>query len=81
MPPTGLGSPISDLLFSEDGCALYCSNTPLKDLSPLYEIHLSHLNLVGIQVSPADIDSLQKALLNGKIEWDDPAKATTQPTK
>jgi hypothetical protein len=53
------------------------------DLAPLLECKsLKSLNLVGCkQIIPAQVASLQKALPNCKIEWNDPAKATPTNNK
>ena len=57
---------------------LSCHFTPVSDLSPLYEcMNLTSLKITSTKVTPASVAALQKALPNCKIEWDDPAKATT----
>ena len=57
---------------------LVCHNTSVSDLSPLQGCKsLQSLNVGRSKVTPAAVAALQKTLPNCKIEWDDPAKATT----
>ncbi len=57
---------------------LYCSGNPISDLTPLQECkNLKYLMVTRTKVTPAAVAALQNALHNCKIEWDDPAKATT----
>jgi hypothetical protein len=57
---------------------LNCGGTQVSDLSPLEDCkQLEGLKALGTKVTPATVAALQKALPNCKIEWDDPAKATT----
>jgi formylglycine-generating enzyme required for sulfatase activity/serine/threonine protein kinase len=59
------------------------NRTHISDLSPMSHCSsLGKLMLTGCdKVSPAGVAALQKALPNCKIEWNDPAKATTpQPS-
>ena len=52
----------------------------ITDLSPLENCEkLQTLETTGTKVTLVSVAALQKALPNCKIEWDDPAKATTQP--
>ena len=58
--------------------SLSCSNTLVSDLSPLEECKsLKSLTVINnkTKVTPATVASLQKALPNCKIEWDDPSKS------
>jgi len=57
---------------------LSCYNSNVANLSPLERCN--KLETIGIRrtkVTPASVAALQKALPNCKIDWDDPAKATT----
>jgi Leucine-rich repeat (LRR) protein len=55
---------------------LYISNTQVADLSPLQDCKsLKSLSVNKTKVTPAGVASLQKALPNCKIDWDDPAGA------
>lgn len=50
-------------------------NSPLSDLSPLADLkNLKTLFVKKTQVTTADVATLQKALPDCKIEWDDPTK-------
>jgi len=50
----------------------------LFDLSPLHDcINLKSLDVTRTQVVSTEVAALQAKLPNCKIEWDDPAKATT----
>jgi serine/threonine protein kinase/Leucine-rich repeat (LRR) protein len=54
---------------------LSCNRTKVSDLSPLEDCKsLNALNAKATEVTAAQVAALQKALLNCKIEWDDPAK-------
>jgi serine/threonine-protein kinase len=55
-----------------------CGVTGVSDLSPLGGCKgLKTLSVPRTKVTPASVASLQKALPNCKIEWDDPAKPKT----
>jgi len=57
---------------------LNCGFTSVADLTPLLQCEsLANLHVPRTKVTPAAVAALQKALPNCKIEWDDPAKATT----
>lgn len=58
---------------------LACNQTQVSELSPLYDCNgLKSLTITLCpKVTAASVAALQKALLNCKIEWDDPAKVTT----
>ncbi len=59
---------------------LFCERTSATDLTPLHGCtDLNLLRLSGTKITAAGVATLQKALPNCKIEWDDPAKATPQP--
>ncbi len=59
---------------------LFCERTSATDLTPLHGCtDLTLLRLSGTKITAAGVATLQKALPNCKIEWDDPAKATPQP--
>ena len=61
------GSPIAELR---------CEFTNVENLTPLQGCNrLERLSVANTKVSPAQVATLQKALPNCKIEWDDPAKA------
>ena len=62
------GSPIAELR---------CEFTNVENLTPLQGCNrLERLSVANTKVSPAQVATLQKALPNCKIKWDDPAKAT-----
>ena len=85
MKLTNLGcknTPVSDLSLLKEMPLRYldCEDTPVSNLLPLQDCKsLSTLMAQGTKVTPASVAALQKALPNCKIEWDDPAKAKTQP--
>ncbi len=67
-------SPLSNLPLT----ILYCPGTNISDLSPLEHCKkLASLDVQRCKVTAASVAALQEALPNCKIEWDDPAKATT----
>ncbi len=59
---------------------IFCERTSATDLTPLHGCtDLKFTQAVGTKITAAGVATLQKALPNCKIEWDDPAKATPQP--
>ncbi|MBS0211489.1 MAG: protein kinase [Planctomycetes bacterium] len=51
----------------------------VTNISPLASCkELQQVGIYGVKVTPAQVAALQKALPNCKIDWDDPAKATTK---
>jgi len=76
------GSPVSDLspLQGLPLKKLHVAQTRVTDVSPLAACKtLTELYVRGTKVTPASVAALQQVLPGCKIEWDDPAKATTQP--
>ena len=75
-------APVSDLspLRGMPLDKLMCYTTPVSDLSPLEDCKsLTSLMVKTTKVTAAQVVALQKALPNCKVDWDAPAKATTQP--
>jgi Leucine-rich repeat (LRR) protein len=67
-------SPLKELPLKQ----LICTGSQVSDLVPLMDQKgLVYLNLSRTNVTAAAVAALQKALPDCKIEWDDPAKATT----
>ncbi len=78
-------NPVSDLspLRAMRLNALNCGFTQISDLSPLQDCKsLKSIDARGIKITPAGVATLQKALPNCKIDWDDPAEAAAdQPNQ
>jgi hypothetical protein len=78
------GTNVSDLSALEGMplTRLSCIGTLVSELAPLETCKsLKSLEVSRTKVTPAAVDSLQKALPNCKIEWDDPTKAATSPPR
>jgi serine/threonine protein kinase/Leucine-rich repeat (LRR) protein len=78
-PVTGL-SPLKGMSSLTTLSCQQCKQ--LADFLPLADCQaLTLLKATTTKLTPAQVAALQKALPNCKIEWDDPAKATTQPNQ